>query len=117
MKVKRIELKYKAYKYIYDFQQHQTIRSFRDSIINNKFSVNRSWENQSNLLRNIVKFNDKSIKRSKENKIKNTFESATALYEGRELLLNVFKSEIFPLKPSQKMISFGFSFVIENIIS
>ena len=42
MKVKRIELKYKANKFIYDFQQHQTIRSSRDSIINNKFSLNKS---------------------------------------------------------------------------
>ena len=43
-------------------------------------------------------------KRSKEgkNKKRDTYESAYAFYEGGEITLNVFKSGIFPLKPSQE---------------
>ena len=35
-------------------------------------------------------------------KKRNTYESAYVLYEGRELSLNAFKSEIFPLISSQR---------------
>ena len=43
-------------------------------------------------------------KRSKEGKNKkgDTYESAYAFYEGGEITLNVFKSGIFLLKPSQE---------------
>ena len=47
-------------------------------------------------------FSDKSRPRTTEcrNKKRNTFESANALYEGRELILNSFKSRIFPIIPT-----------------
>ena len=56
--------------------------------------------NQSNLLKNLEELNDKSRTRTKEgkNENKNTFESVNTLYEGGELSLNTFKSEIFPIK-------------------
>ena len=56
--------------------------------------------NQSNLLKNLKELNDKSRTRTKEskNENKNTFESVNTLYEGEELSLNTFKSEIFPIK-------------------
>ena len=52
---------------------------------------------QSNLLENMVKFNNKSKRKTKKgkNKNRNTFHSVNALYEGRELNLNAFKSGIF----------------------
>ena len=54
---------------------------------------------QSNLLKNIVEFYHKSRPRTFELKNKkNTYESSYALYEGRELILNAFKSGIFPTK-------------------
>ena len=55
---------------------------------------------QSNLLENMVQFNNKSIQKNKEGKDKkmNTFDSVNALYEGQELTLNAFKSGIFLLK-------------------
>ena len=34
-------------------------------------------------------------------KKRNTFESLNALYEGRELILNAFSSDIFPMKEKQ----------------
>ena len=51
----------------------------------------------------MVEFNGKSRPRTIEGKYKpkNTFESVNALYEGRELTLNAFKSGIFPIKETQ----------------
>ena len=80
---------------------------------------------QTNLLENMVKFNNKSRPRSKEGKDKkrNTFDSVNSLYEGRELTLSAFKSGIFPKKHKEKGVhyvsfaSFGFKYAIENIKS
>ena len=46
----------------------------------------------------MVEFNEKSRTRKKEYKEKNTFESANAPYESQELILNAFRSKIFPIK-------------------
>ena len=57
--------------------------------------------NQSNLLKNIVEFSNKSRPRTTEGKDKKkrgTFESVYALYERQELILNAFKRGIFPIK-------------------
>ena len=60
--------------------------------------------NQTTLLENIIKFNNKLSRinrpRSLENKDKkrNTFDSVNALYESPELTLNTFRSRIFPIK-------------------
>ena len=57
---------------------------------------------QSNLLQNILEFKNRARPRSKGDKQrKNTFKSINALYQGTELVLNDFKSGIFPLKPTQ----------------
>ena len=55
---------------------------------------------QSNLLKNLTEFNNKSRPRAIEGKgkMRNTFESVNALYEGRELILNAFRSGIFSIK-------------------
>ena len=57
---------------------------------------------QSNLLRNLVKFNNIRPK-NKEGKAKkmNAFDSVNALYESRELTHNAFKTGIFPIKARQ----------------
>ena len=51
----------------------------------------------------MVVFNNKSRPRAIEGKDKKkvTCESASALYESRELTLNAFKSGIFPIKPTK----------------
>ena len=51
---------------------------------------------QTNLLENMVKFNNQSRPTTKESK--DTFYSISVLYEGRELTLKVFTSGIFPIK-------------------
>ena len=58
---------------------------------------------QSDLLENILKFSDRARPRAKANKKKKneTYNSINALYECRELVLNTFKSGIFPLKSTQ----------------
>ena len=77
--------------HIYDFQQYKTIRSFGESFNTQKARIVEAREDQSNLLKNIEEFNNKSRPKNKEGKDKkrDTYESA---YEGRELTLNVIKA-------------------------
>ena len=58
---------------------------------------------QSNLLKTIAGFNNKSRPRTIEgkNKKRDTYENAYALYEGRKLIHNAFKSGIFPIRETQ----------------
>ena len=88
------------YIYIYDFQQYETIRFLL--IISNTGTINidETKMDQSNLLKNIVEFNNKSrpVTIERKDKKKGTYESAYVFYEGRELILNVSKSGIFPIK-------------------
>ena len=102
-KIKWKDLKYETRKYIYDFEQYETIRSFGDSIYTRKANIVEAEADQNNPLKNIVEFTEKSRPRSKEGKDKkrDIYESAYALYEGRELALNKFKSRIFPIKATQ----------------
>ena len=52
------DLKHETKKYIYDFQQHETIRSFGDNIYTDKFNIDEAEMDQSNLLKNLVEFNN-----------------------------------------------------------
>ena len=57
---------------------------------------------QTNLLQNMVNFNNKSRpKKRGSDKKKNTFDIVSALYESWELTLNAFKSEIFQIKATK----------------
>ena len=58
---------------------------------------------QTNLLKNWIEFGERYRPRTKKdtNKKRNTFESVNALQEGRELILNAFRSGIFPMKEKQ----------------
>ena len=51
-KIKRNYLKYKTNKYLYNFQQFETIRSFGDNIYTGKINIDESETNQSNLFEN-----------------------------------------------------------------
>ena len=101
-KMKRKDLKFETNRYIFDFQQFETIRSFGDSIYNGKINIKEAEMKQTDLLENIINFK-KSRPRTKKEKDKkqNTFDSINALCEGRELILNVFRSGIFPIKETQ----------------
>ena len=68
-KIRRRDLKqiYEK-KYIYDFQQDETITSFGESIYTCKAEIVEAEEDQSNLLKNIIEVNNKSGPRIKEGK-------------------------------------------------
>ena len=65
-RIDRNDLKYEANKYVYNFQQFETIRSWDDSIFSEKISISQAEEDQSSLLKNIVEFNNKSRPRTKQ---------------------------------------------------
>ena len=65
-KMKQRDFKNEPKKYIYDFQQYETIRSFGDSIYPRKINIVEGEEGQRNLLNNIVEFDNKSRPRSKK---------------------------------------------------
>ena len=58
--------------YIFGFQQFERIRSFGDTIYTGKTSIDEAEMDQSNLLGNMIKFNNKSRLRSKDDKNKKT---------------------------------------------
>ena len=60
-KIKWKDLKFETENYIYDFQQYETIKIYHCKAI-----IVEAEEDQSNLLENLVKFNNKSrLKREK----------------------------------------------------
>ena len=59
-KIKRKDLTYIANKYKYDFQQYETIKSFSESIYTSKINTDEAEMDQSNLLKNLVEFNERS---------------------------------------------------------
>ena len=50
--INRKDLRHEAKKLIYDFQQHETIRSFDESICTHKVKIVEAEEDRSNLLKN-----------------------------------------------------------------
>ena len=67
-KIKRQNLKYLIKKQTYDFQQYETIRYFDESIYASKNNIDEVEIDQSNLLKNIVEFYNKSRPRTLETK-------------------------------------------------
>ena len=69
------------------------------SIYTGKINKDEAEMDQVHLLKNLVGFNNRSRPKTTEGKDKKRIsENVYSLYEGRELILNAFKSEIFPLK-------------------
>ena len=70
---KRIELKdlkYKATKYVHDFQPFETIKYFSGSIYTGKINTDEAEMDQTNQLENMIKLNNKSIPRQKKIRMK-----------------------------------------------
>ena len=65
-KFKQKDLKFKINKYLYDFQQFETIRSFGGCIYTGKINIDEAEMDQNNLLESIVKFNNKSKPKTKK---------------------------------------------------
>ena len=68
-KNKRNNLKYEANKCAYDSWQFKTVRSFGGFSISVKITRSKVDEDQRNLLKNTVEYNNKSRPRTKEGKI------------------------------------------------
>ena len=64
-KNKRGDLKYEVGKYIFDFQQYETIRFFGESIYNGKINIDEAEIDQTKLLENMINFNNISRPTSK----------------------------------------------------
>ena len=71
-KIKQKDLKFEVGKCKYDIQQYERIRSFGESIYPGKISIHKAGMNQTNLLENMKKCNDKSRPKIKEVKDKTT---------------------------------------------
>ena len=69
-KIKRGDPKYKTKNHTYNFQQYVTIRSFDESIYTGKINIDEAEMDQSNLLKNLVEFNNISRARTVEGKDK-----------------------------------------------
>ena len=67
-KIKRKDLIYKANKYKYKCQQYEAIRPFVGSINTGKINIDEAEMDQSNLLKKLVEFNQKSRPRTTEGK-------------------------------------------------
>ena len=79
------------------------MRSFGDSICHGKTKIHEANQEQADLLEYILDLNCKTRPKSEEgkNKENDVFDSAKNLYEGRELVFNAFKSELFPFKSTK----------------
>ena len=62
----RKDLKHKTNKYLYNFQQFETIRFFGDSIYTGKINMDEPEIDQTNLSEIMVKLNNKSKPKTKE---------------------------------------------------
>ena len=58
-------MKYETSKYVYDFQQVQTMRSLGDNIYNGKIIISKVDKKQSSILNSILEFNNRARLRSK----------------------------------------------------
>ena len=67
-KIKRKDLIYKSNNYKYDFQQYETIRSFCESIYPGKINLDEVKMDQSNSLKTLEGFIDKSRPRTARGK-------------------------------------------------
>ena len=100
-KVNRYNMIYYSSKEPFDFRIFKTIRSFGDGIYSSKITISKGDQEQSDLAEYILNFNNKTRPKNKDDKkYIYILNSAHNLYYGRELVINTFKSGLFPLKPT-----------------
>ena len=92
--VDRTRMVYKATNETYDFRNFKTIRAFGNEIRNNVISLNTANMEQANLLSYIRDFIKKTKPRNPDKRKlrSDVLNSMRALVEGREMVLNAFKS-------------------------
>ena len=97
-KVDRNKMVYKGTNKTYDFRNFKTIRTFGNEIRNNVISLDTANIEQANLLSYIYDFTKKKQKTRNpaQRKLKaDVVDSVTSVIEGREMVINAFKSRIF----------------------
>ena len=95
--VDREKLVYETKTDTYVFRIFRTIRTFGEDIYNGKITLEGTNESQANLVEEIEKFNNKTKPKKKENKEKKDIlnKNLYNFYNGREMVLNTFKSKKF----------------------
>ena len=104
-KVDRNTMVYKGTNKTYDFRNFKTIRAFRNEIRNNVISLDTANIEQTSLLSYIIDFTKKTKPRNpaQKNLRADVLDCVTSLVQGREMVINAFKSEIFHVsKESQE---------------
>ena len=104
-KVDRNTMVYKGTNKTYDFRNFKTIRAFRNEIRNNVISLDTANIEQTSLLSYIIDFTKKTKPRNPaQKKLRaDVLDCVTSLVQGREMVINAFKSEIFHVsKESQE---------------
>ena len=103
--VNRNKMVYKETNKTYDFRNFKTIRTFGNEIRNNVISLDTANIEQADLLSYIYDFMRKTRPRNPaQRKLKpDVVDSVTSLVQGREMVINAFKSGIFEVsKESQE---------------
>ena len=104
-KVDRNKMIYKGTNKTYDFRNFKTIRTFGNEIRNNVISLDTANIEQANLLSYVYDFKEKTRPRSLAQKQlrAEVVDSVTSLVQGKEMVINAFKSGIFQVsKESQE---------------
>ena len=96
-KVDRNKMFYKGTNKTYDFRNFKTIRAFGNEIRNNVISLDTANMEQANLLSYVYDFMKKTKPRNlAQKKLRaEVVDSVTSFVEGREMVINAFKSGIF----------------------
>ena len=103
-KVDRIKMVYKGTNKTYDFRNFETIRAFGNEIRNNVISLDTANIEQTNLLSYNYDFTKKTRPRNPAHRQlrAEVVDNVTSLVQGREMVINAFKSGIFQVsKESQ----------------
>ena len=104
-KVDRNKMFYKGTNKTYDFRNFKTIRTFGNEIRNNVITLDTANIEQTNLLSYVYHFSKKARPRNPAPKqLKaDIVDSVISLFQGREMVINAFKSGIFQVsKESQE---------------
>ena len=98
--VDREKLIYETNEYTYSFKNFQTIKTFGRDIYEGKITIEEANEYQFNLLAEIMNFRKNTKPKSQEKKQEKeiVFENLYDFFEGREKVLDAFKSKIFSIK-------------------
>ena len=103
-KVDRNKMVYKGSNKTYDFRNFKKIRTFGNEIRNNVITLDTANIEQANLLSYVYHFSKKTRPRNPaQRQLKSDIvESVTSLVQGREMVINAFKSGIFQVSKEEQ---------------